>query len=69
MISPAEVVICLSLRGREELIEEENLKVRIEIAEKFIEKGQMSLEDIADCASLPLEKVRELADKLQPQMA
>jgi predicted HTH domain antitoxin len=45
------------------------LEVRIEIAEKFIEKGQMSLEDIADCASLPLEKVRELADKLQPQMA
>jgi hypothetical protein len=56
-------------RAMEELIEEENLEVRIEIAEKFIEKGQMSLEDIADCASLPLERVRELADKIQPQMA
>ena len=56
-------------RAMEELIEEENLEVRIEIAEKFIEKGQLPLEDIAECASLPLEKVKELANQLQPQMA
>ncbi len=52
-------------RIMEELIEEE----KIEAAEKLIAKDKMTLEDIAECLSLSLEKVRELAARLQPQMA
>ena len=52
-------------RAMEELIEED----KIESAEKLIAKGKMTLEDIAECLSLSLEKVTELATRLQPHMA
>lgn len=52
-------------RAMEELIEED----KIESAEKLIAKGKMTLEDIAECLSLSLEKVKELAARLQPHMA
>ena len=52
-------------KAMEELIEED----KIESAEKLIAKGKMTLEDIAECLSLSLEKVTELATRLQPHMA
>ena len=56
-------------RAMEELIEEEKIEVRTETAEKLIAKGKMTFEDIAECLSLPLEKIKEIAVQLQPQMA
>lgn len=56
-------------RLMEELIEEEKIEDRTEVAEKLIAKGKMTFEDIAECLSLPLEKIQELANRLQPQMA
>ena len=52
-------------RLMEELIEEE----KIEIAEEMLKEGSLSIELIARFSRLPLEKVRELANQLQPQMA
>ena len=52
-------------RAMEELIEDE----KIESAEKMLQGGKLSTEDIADYLDLSLEKVKELASRLQPQMA
>ena len=35
----------------------------IEIAKRLIAQGKLSLEDIADAADLPVEKVRELSEQ------
>ena len=56
-------------RAMEELIEEEKIEDRTESAEKLIAKGKMTLEDIAECLSLPIERIKELANQLQSQMA
>ncbi|MCQ2595090.1 MAG: hypothetical protein MJ196_07500 [Treponemataceae bacterium] len=45
----------------EELIEEE----KIEIVQKLIEYGHCSQEKIAQTTDIPLEKVKELAIKIQ----
>ena len=36
-------------------------KTRIENAKKMIETGKLSLDEIAECSGLSLEKIRELA--------
>ena len=35
----------------------------IEIAKRLIAQGKLSLEDIADAADLPVEKVREISEQ------
>ena len=39
------------------------LETRIENALKMIARGKLTLEEIAEDSGLPLEKVKELADK------
>ena len=53
----------------EELVAEFMEEEKVDSAEKLIAKGKMTFEDIAECLSLPLEKIKELANQLQPQMA
>ena len=53
----------------EELIEENRIEDRTRIAEKMLQRGKLSEEEIADDLDLPLEKVKELAPQLQPQLA
>ena len=53
----------------EELVEELMEDEKIESAEKMLQGGKLSTEDIADYLDLSLEKVKELTDKLQPRMA
>ena len=43
------------------VLDEMRDEVRIENAKKMIEVGKMSLDEIATCSGLSLEKVRELA--------
>ncbi len=45
------------------VMEEMRDDVRVEIVLEMIRDGQVSLEKIAQYTSLPLEKVRELAEK------
>lgn len=45
----------------DEMRNEAVLKDRIENAKKMIEIGKMSIEEIALCSGLSIEKVRELA--------
>ena len=52
--------MCMAM---EELITED----RIEIAEKMLEGGKLSLEDIALYSKLPLETVKELAERIPHQ--
>ena len=37
-------------------------ELKQKLARKMIERGELSLEDIADYSELPLEKVKELAE-------
>lgn len=53
----------------EDLIDYLMYDEKVEAAEKLIAKDKMTLDDIAECLSLPIEKVRELAKQVQPQMA
>ena len=52
--------MCMAM---EELITED----RIEIAEKMLEGGKLSPEDIALYSRLPLEKVKELSERIHHQ--
>lgn len=52
--------MCMAM---EELITED----RIEIAEKMLEGGKLSPEDIALYSRLPLEKVKELSEQIHHQ--
>ena len=45
-----------------ERIEEE----KYEIAMKFLQKGNITLEQIAECCNLPIETVKELSEQLKP---
>ena len=60
--------MCMAM---EELITEERAEERlensIEIAEKMLEGGKLSLEDIALYSKLPLETVKELAERIPHQ--
>lgn len=49
-------------RAMEEMRAETELATSIENALEMIRGGKLSLEDIAQYAGLPLEKVRELAE-------
>ena len=42
-------------------LEDMRLEVQRNIARKLIQKGRMPLEEIAECAELPLEEVEKLA--------
>ena len=44
-----------------EIWDEVRNEARIENARKMIRNGKLSLEEIAECSGLTLEKVRELA--------
>ncbi len=37
-------------------------ELKLKLARKMIDRGELSLEDIADYSELPLEKVKELAE-------
>ncbi|MCR4954298.1 MAG: Rpn family recombination-promoting nuclease/putative transposase [Treponema sp.] len=56
-------------KAMEDLIEEEKNDRSIEIAEEMLKDDSLSLKKIAQFSKLPLEKVEELAKKLQLQMA
>lgn len=47
----------------EEVRNEGIIKASIEHAQRMIDNGKLSLEEIAQCSGLPIEKVRELAEK------
>lgn len=47
----------------QELLTAYGLERAIEIAKRLIAQGKLSLEDIADAADLPVEKVRELSEQ------
>jgi predicted transposase YdaD len=47
------------IKGREEGVEQN----KIENALRLIANGKLTLEDIAECTDLPLERVQELAGK------
>ena len=49
----------------EELVEEE----KIEMIENLLQLNRLTVEEIAKVSNIPLEKVRELANQLQPKMA
>ena len=38
----------------------------IEFATKLIAKGKMTIEEIAECSSLPIDEVKSLAEKNKP---
>lgn len=52
-------------KAMEELIEEE----KIEMIENLLKLNRLTVEEIAKVSNIPLEKVKELALQLQPQMA
>lgn len=45
----------------DEMKNETKIKTMIETAQKLLENGKLSFEEIAECSGLSLEKVRELA--------
>ena len=45
----------------DEMKNEARTKTMIETAQKLLENGKLSFEEIAECSGLSLEKVRELA--------
>lgn len=45
------------------IAEKRAVETRIENAKKMIARGKLTLEEIAEDSGLPLEKVKELADK------
>ena len=51
------------IKGREEGREEGIEQTKIENTLRLIANGKLSLEDIASCVGLPIEKVQELATK------
>ena len=53
----------------EELVEELMEDEKIESAEEMLKDGALSVEQISRYLRLPLEKIKELANQLQPQMA
>ena len=52
-------------RLMEELIEEE----KIEMIENLLQLNRLTVDEIAKISNIPLEKIQELANRLQPQMA
>ena len=48
-------------KALEDMREATRLEERRSIARKLIQKGRMPLEEIAECAELPLEEVEKLA--------
>lgn len=52
---------------RRDVIAEITAEITGEVARKMIERGKMTLEEIADICELPLEKVRELAESVPVQ--
>ena len=48
-------------RLMEEVLEEGREEGKIKTAKRLITKDKMTLEDIAECSDLPLEKIRALA--------
>ena len=53
----------------EELVAEFMEEEKVEIVQKLIEDGHYSQEKIAQITDTPLEKVKELSNQFQPQMA
>ena len=43
------------------VMEEIAEKMTLDTARKLLQKGKMTFEEIAECCSLPLEKIQELA--------
>ena len=48
-------------RAFDDLREETEYKTRVSSAQKMIDSGKLSLEDIAEFSGLPIEKIREMA--------
>ena len=47
------------------IMEEGREEGKIETAKRLITKDKMTLEDIAECSDLPLEKIRALALEME----
>ena len=51
-------------RAMEEMVCEAKKEEKLEVAEKLLQKGKLTLEEIAECCKLTLEEVKKLQEEI-----